>query len=157
MPKLSEVEEKLTELHARRLADPAKKREHLDPTPMSPPIGYVRAPSMIDRIRDMVRHEMSNAANEKGFESFEEAEDFDVDDEYDPASPWEMLFEPDTPQQMRERLEADLPKYRDPPAGAAGAPKPAGATAGDQDSDPPAGEPKPSKKAGKAEKTPEVD
>jgi len=151
MPKISEVEQKLSELYERRAADPAKKREHLDPTPMSPPIGYVRAPSMIDRIRDMVRHEMSTAAQTSGFESFEEAEDFDVDDEYDPASPWEMMFEPDTPAEMRARLEADLPKYRDAPAGAAGAPKPAGATA---EGDAPAGESKAPAKAPKAPKAP---
>lgn len=157
MAKLSEVEKTLSDLYDKRLADPAKKREWLDPTPMAPPIGYVKAPSMVDRMRQMIRQEMSEAARNSGHESFEEAEDFDIDDEYDPASPWEMLFEPDSPDEMRARLEADLPKYRDAPAGAAGAPKPAGATAG---GDAPAGESKASKGSKKAEKAaeePEVD
>ena len=66
-----------------------------DPTPMAPPVGYKRQPSMVEYIRDMVRSERLRAEVEaQGMESFEEADDFDVGDDYDPKSPYEAEFEP---------------------------------------------------------------
>lgn len=81
-----------------------KGREIMDPIPMAPPIGYQRQPSLAERIRDMVRSEqMRLAAGEMGAETFEESEDFDVDDEYDPTSPWEEEFDP-----IEENLRMEL-------------------------------------------------
>lgn len=58
-----------------------------DPTPMAPPVGYKKQPSMFDIVREQVR--LSKLAEEAGAESFEEANDFDVGDDYDPESPHE--------------------------------------------------------------------
>ena len=72
--------------------------ELVDDTPMSPPIGYRPTPSMIDHIRNMVRSELlRREAEEAGFETFEEADDFEVGDDYDPTSPYEETFEPPIP------------------------------------------------------------
>lgn len=66
-----------------------------DPTPMEPPIGYVKQPSLAEQIRDAIRsHELKKEAEAAGFETFEEAEDFDVGDDYEPTSPFEETFEP---------------------------------------------------------------
>lgn len=55
-----------------------------DPTPMAPPVGYKKQPSMVDIVRDMVRSEkLAQEAREAGHETFEESEDFDVGDEPD--------------------------------------------------------------------------
>ena len=79
-----------------------------DPIPMAPPIGYKKAPSMIEIVRDMVRSEkLAQAAAAAGHETFEEAEDFDVDD--DPVqlkSGWENDFDPPIAE-VKEAVEAD--------------------------------------------------
>lgn len=54
----------------------------VDSTPMSPPIGYKPQPSMVDIVREMVRSErLRQEALSLGLETFEEADDFAVDDE----------------------------------------------------------------------------
>lgn len=70
-------------------------REVMDPLPIAPPIGYKKAPSISETIRNMIRSErLKQEAEAQGFESFEEADDFDVGDDYDPKSPYEEVFEP---------------------------------------------------------------
>lgn len=68
----------------------------LDPTPMAPPIGYKKTPSMVEIVRDMVRGErLRQEALESGHETFEEAEDFDIgDDPEQLRSPYENDFDP---------------------------------------------------------------
>lgn len=80
-----------------------------DPTPMAPPVGYNKQPSLSERIRDMVRSEhLRHAAETAGAETFEEADDFDVGDEYDPHSPWENDFDvPVTELRRREQATRD--------------------------------------------------
>lgn len=51
--------------------------------------------SEIDRFRRFLRsEEMAKQARQQGFETFEEADDFDVGDDFDPTSPYEQIFEP---------------------------------------------------------------
>lgn len=64
-------------------------KEVLSRVPVAPPVGYKPSPSMIDHVRAMVRQEMSRAAAEQGYETFEEANDFEVGDDYEPNSPYE--------------------------------------------------------------------
>lgn len=68
----------------------------LDPRPLAPPIGYKRQPTMVELIRDMVRSEkLAQEAAAAGAETFEESEDFDIDDEPGYAtSPWVNDFDP---------------------------------------------------------------
>lgn len=62
--------------------------------PMAPPVGYVRQPSIAERIRDMVRSEhLRIAAEAAGQETFEEADDFEVGEDFDPHSPFEENFD----------------------------------------------------------------
>lgn len=69
--------------------------ENPDPTPIAPPIGYRKAPSLVDNMRAMIReHALAIAIAGQDAETFEESDDFDVADDYDPASPWEGEFEP---------------------------------------------------------------
>ena len=75
--------------------------EDPDPTPFAPTVGVRPKETLEERMRRMIRDEMSYAAEQQGMESFEEADDFDVDDERDPESmyeiPWEPAFEPRNP------------------------------------------------------------
>ena len=69
-----------------------------DPTPIAPPIGYVKQPSLVAQIRAMVRSEkLRLEAEAMGAETFEDADDFDVGDDFDPTSPYEADFEPMDP------------------------------------------------------------
>lgn len=70
--------------------DDRKEFELPDPTPMAPPLGYKRSPSLAENMRAMIRGEMSRLAAERGFESFEEADDFQIGDDYEPSSPHEL-------------------------------------------------------------------
>lgn len=70
-------------------------REIPDPTPMAPPVGYKRAPTMVEIIRQQIQGEkLAQAAREMGKETWEEADDFDVGDDFDPSSPWEEQYDP---------------------------------------------------------------
>lgn len=66
--------------------------ERPDPTPMSPPIGYKREPSIMEHIRGVLLAEkVERLRQELGAETPEEAEDFEVDDpeNFEPSSEWE--------------------------------------------------------------------
>lgn len=50
--------------------------------PQEPPIGYKKQPSMIDIVHEAIRSErLSREADDAGFETFDEADDFDVGDD----------------------------------------------------------------------------
>lgn len=90
-----------------------KGQEVLDPTPMAPPLGYVKQPSIIDIIRDRVRTELSRRAAELGHDSFEDADDFDVGDDYDPKSPYEQEFDPPSNKVMMKELVEEAKKLEE--------------------------------------------
>ena len=70
-------------------------RELMDPTPIAPPIGYKKSPSITETIRNMIRSEhLRREAESQGYESFEEADDFEMAEDPDPKSPYEEQFEP---------------------------------------------------------------
>lgn len=97
---------------------------YTDETPMEPPIGYDPQPSLVDRIRQMVRRELSDQAEADGFESFEDADDFDVEDDAFPQSGYEHDEEKPSVRELKKRLadaEAELAKRVSP----ARKPKPA--------------------------------
>ena len=52
-------------------------RELPDPTPMAPPVGFKRSPPLHERIRALVQHEFEKKSAEEGYESPEEADDFE--------------------------------------------------------------------------------
>lgn len=61
-----------------------------DPTPMAIPLGMRVAETLADQIKRMVRSELSRQAADQGAETFEEADDFDVGDEDELSSPYEL-------------------------------------------------------------------
>lgn len=70
-------------------------REVPDPVPVAPPVGYVRQKSLVEQIREMIRSEkLRDAAVAGGYETFEEADDFEVGEDFEPSSPYEGDFEP---------------------------------------------------------------
>jgi len=76
----------------------ARGREKPDPIPLSPPLGYKKHPTLREQIRDMIRSEkLRQEVEAAGLETFEEADDFDVGDDYDPRSPYEEVFDPGPP------------------------------------------------------------
>lgn len=103
-----------------------------DPTPMQPPVGFTRQPSIAEQIRQMVRSEkLAQEAAAAGFETFEEADDLDVedDDTFDRTSPYEANFDPMTDQERAalasqgrdvDRIVPPKPKKTSRPADQAG-------------------------------------
>ncbi|AZL82755.1 hypothetical protein [Apis mellifera associated microvirus 48] len=83
----------------------------LDDTPVSMPTRLRLPQSRTEQIRQYVREEMSRAAAEQGHESFEEADDFSLDDEEDmPLSPYELaMLEPTPPLQNGVSAEGAPP------------------------------------------------
>lgn len=76
--------------------NPERHYETPDPTPVAMPAGFKRPETLEERIRRLVRSERFAAEMEAaGFETFDEADDFDVeDDRPDPATPYELHFDP---------------------------------------------------------------
>ncbi|QXP44230.1 MAG: hypothetical protein [Arizlama microvirus] len=84
--------------------------EVLDDTPVAVPVEMIRAPSMFEQMRAMVRSEvMARYAQENEMETFEESEDFDVGDDFDPSSPWENEFDPPLAE-IHEEVKASRKK-----------------------------------------------
>lgn len=98
-------------------------RQVPDPTPMAPPIGFNRQPSMVETVRAMVQSEALRAAAEAGgAETFEESEDFDIEGEEQLRSPWENEFDPPLSEILAAGEQALREKHAAEAAGEAGAP-----------------------------------
>lgn len=65
-----------------------------DQRPVAVPAGFKRPETLAEQVQRLVRGSLSRQAAERGFETFEESEDFDVGDEVDPASRYETFFDP---------------------------------------------------------------
>lgn len=69
--------------------------ENTDSTPLRIPLGFKRPETLAEQVQRLVRGHLSRVAEEQGFETFEEAEDFDVEDDMDfPETPYELVFDP---------------------------------------------------------------
>lgn len=87
-----------------------------DPTPVAMPLGYERPESLSDLVARMVRVHISKQAHELGLETFEEADDFsmDEDDEVLPSQ-YEMSGmeeERPSPARIKEVKDAARRKNR---------------------------------------------
>lgn len=66
-----------------------------DPQPVEIPARFKRPETLAEQIRRVTQGALSLQAKEQGFETFEEAEDFEIDDDsFDPTSPYEEIFDP---------------------------------------------------------------
>lgn len=106
----TDLEEFLVSIGRRHARLDPRGREVVDPTPIAPPVGYKRVPTLVEQLRQMVRSEaLAKEAREAGFETFEDADDFDIaDDPLDPQSRYEIGFEPPIPvAELRRRQAAE--------------------------------------------------
>lgn len=72
--------------------------EVMDETPISVPLRPAPASlGMLQQIRSLIAGELSRKAGDDGFESFEEANDFEVGD-YQPYSPYELSLDQELDQ-----------------------------------------------------------
>lgn len=70
-------------------------REIPDPKPLRIPLGFKRPETLAEQVQRLVRNGLSIAAEARGAETWEEADDFDIDDDPpDPYSPFEAVFDP---------------------------------------------------------------
>lgn len=69
-------------------------REIPDPTPIELPLGMKRPETLAEQVQRLVRNQVSQYAALHGHETFEEAEDFDIEDDLDPSTPYELEFDP---------------------------------------------------------------
>lgn len=69
------------------------KQELLDQTPVAIPLGYKKPESMQDMLNRIIGNKFRDLQLDSETETFEEADDFDCDDDFDPASPWEEVFD----------------------------------------------------------------
>ena len=86
-----------------------------DPTPVEVPIRFSRPLSDFDHIRNVQRatmESMSRFAASQGAETFEESEDFDVDDDLDFDSPYETQFDPMSGREMYRQEKQFLDEQR---------------------------------------------
>lgn len=91
-------------------------REIPDSTPLRLPAGFKRPETLAEQVQRLVRTHISRMAEEEGYETFEDADDFEVDDEFDPSTPYEMFFDPVlgreiSAQQMKENSEFYKQEY----------------------------------------------
>lgn len=81
--------------------------ELVDGRSMEPPLGYQPSESLAEQIARAVRsHAVQQAIVDAGGETEEEANDFDVGDDFDPTSPYEAHFEPITESEFNRLLAA---------------------------------------------------
>lgn len=92
-------------------------KEIFDPTPVAAPIGWKKPKSMQELMAKYMR-DASEYAQRSGLETFEEAEDFEVGEEDDFETPWELEFDPISGKEMysgqKQQLDearADFDKY----------------------------------------------
>lgn len=88
----------------------SKGQFYPDPTPMQPPVGYKRQPSLALQIREQVRLASLEAAR-AGYETLEEADDFDTGEDAELRSPYELDLELEVPiSVLRARAREDEKK-----------------------------------------------
>lgn len=101
MGKTKQLVEERPEDLARQVHQPQRQtrdgREIPSSVPLEPPLGYKRQPTLAETMRNMIRSEaLERHARSQGQETFEEADDFDIEDEDHPDrnSPYEANFDP---------------------------------------------------------------
>lgn len=78
--------------------------EHPDPRPVELPTRLRMPQRQVDRVRSIIRQELSDEARVRGVETFQESDDFEMDD-VEPFSPYEEVFEPNP--ELTKRRKSD--------------------------------------------------
>lgn len=82
-------------------------REVLNPVPMEPPVGFKEEPSMMQMMEAMIKRHLAGLNGEDELDSVEDAIDFDVPDDVDPTSPYDVEMMDEFPSMPRS--EEDVP------------------------------------------------
>jgi len=83
--------------------------EVLDYTPVAIPLRFSGESRFNETIRQIIRsEELAKLAEEHGDETFEEANDFNVGDDYDPTSPYEENYDPVDEEAIRRLTSQSL-------------------------------------------------
>lgn len=80
-------------------------RTYVDSTPMEPPVGYDPKPSLLQTVREMVKRDLSERAEAEGYESFDDADNFDTGEDDFPVSGYEHPEDSPTVDEIRRRTE----------------------------------------------------
>jgi pyruvate/2-oxoacid:ferredoxin oxidoreductase beta subunit len=70
-----------------------KGAEILDSTPLAIPVGFRKPPTLQDQMKKYVQIEMSRLAESQEFETWEEANDFEIGDDYEAKSKYQEDFD----------------------------------------------------------------
>ncbi len=90
-----------------------KGQEVLDPTPVEMPLGYNRPENLVDKIRRLIKTETLYGAKKYDRETFDEADDFDIGDEYDPHSVHELTDDQELePRFTPEQIDSEMAKIK---------------------------------------------
>lgn len=72
-----------------------KGREIPDPDPIAIPMGFKKPETLAEAVQRLVKSDQwAQQMNDTDQETFAEADDFDVGDDFDPSSPFEQVFDP---------------------------------------------------------------
>lgn len=109
--------------------------ERVDDTPVELPTRLRLPQSRTDQMRAFIRHELSLQAQDQGHESFEEADDFEIDEEDAPLSKYELMdLEPPAPPELTPPLQNSVEAVGQPPVDpAASSEEPASPSPGGSD------------------------
>lgn len=88
-------------------------RELPNPVPLAPPVNYKKQPTIAEQMRAMIRQASYEAAS-AGAETEEEANDFDVGEDFDPTTPYEHDFDMDPALEAMLALQSRPPEERSP-------------------------------------------
>lgn len=91
------------------------RHEEVDNTPVEVPLRYRNRPDEVERMKYLIRTAMSEMAEENQLETFEEANDFDVDDgsDFDPSSPHEVIEDDEQFREFARDASIDDDKKRE--------------------------------------------
>lgn len=97
-----ELFDKMKELRTAYIGDDG--REVNNPRPMTIPAGFNRPPTLQEQIQRCMKVELSKQAMQQGYESWEEANDFDIEEDFenDPIDSQYVVHEmiPEIPAQL---------------------------------------------------------
>lgn len=144
-PSDAQITDALAPIRARRVP-PRHGYECGSSVPYAPSVGAKKPPSLEDRVRQLIRsREVARAAEDAGKETWDEANDFDVGDDYEPDSPYEMELDGIPKEQIaaeraeEARIAAKAKKMeedrRKPKNAASGSPNASKATLSDNGAD----------------------
>lgn len=106
--------------------DPTGVFEIPDPTPIELPIGMKRPETLQETMARMLRQHFLIQKQNEGFETPDQADDFDIDDEHDgvPWSPWEERADDQANAIALLKAETNSADQAEPAVGPPGTPPP---------------------------------